>query len=144
MQSRNAKSSKAFSILGAAAFAGVALVLIPVPVLFGLFLLLGVMGLVGIQFVHRLKLLFIPQKYFPNFPYCKKVSRERSACFACTAGAGLKFENDFCFALIAVSAACSRNIANVYEMHFIATATCIYKVQSSAACSMQHCRSMLH
>lgn len=43
--------------------------LIPVPVLFGIFLYFGLVSLSGTQLYERIKLIFIPFKYCPNEPY---------------------------------------------------------------------------
>uniref|UniRef100_A0A915KS92 Bicarbonate transporter-like transmembrane domain-containing protein n=1 Tax=Romanomermis culicivorax TaxID=13658 RepID=A0A915KS92_ROMCU len=66
---------------GAAAFVGNILVLIPTATLFGLFLYLGVMGLLSTQLWHRMVLYFVPHKYFPNEGYCKDVKMRRMHCY---------------------------------------------------------------
>ena len=43
--------------------------LIPVPVLFGIFLYFGIVSLSGTQLYERIKLILIPFKYCPNEPY---------------------------------------------------------------------------
>jgi hypothetical protein len=43
--------------------------LIPVPVLFGVFMYFGIVSLSGTQLYERIKLIFIPFKYCPNEPY---------------------------------------------------------------------------
>ncbi len=50
---------------------------IPLPVLYGLLFYLGVASLYGIQFVHRFKLLFIPNKYKPDYAYLRQVPNVR-------------------------------------------------------------------
>lgn len=47
---------------------------IPLAVLFGIFLYMGVTSLNGIQFYERLHLLLMPPKHHPDVPYVKKVS----------------------------------------------------------------------
>lgn len=47
--------------------------MIPVPVLFGVFLYFGIVSLSGTQLFERIKYLFIPFKYCPNFPYATAV-----------------------------------------------------------------------
>lgn len=47
---------------------------IPLAVLFGIFLYMGVTSLNGIQLFDRLLLLFIPPKYHPDLSYVRKVS----------------------------------------------------------------------
>ncbi|NXW54980.1 B3A2 protein, partial [Eurystomus gularis] len=49
---------------------------IPLAVLFGIFLYMGVTSLNGIQFYERLQLLLMPPKHHPDVPYVKKVQRE--------------------------------------------------------------------
>ncbi|NXS57775.1 B3A2 protein, partial [Brachypteracias leptosomus] len=48
---------------------------IPLAVLFGIFLYMGVTSLNGIQFYERLQLLLMPPKHHPDVPYVKKVQR---------------------------------------------------------------------
>ncbi len=48
--------------------------LIPVPVLFGIFLYFGVVSLSGTQLYERIKLMFIPIKYFPQVLYARGVN----------------------------------------------------------------------
>lgn len=47
---------------------------IPLAVLFGIFLYMGVTSLNGIQFYERLHLLLMPPKHHPDVTYVKKVS----------------------------------------------------------------------
>lgn len=46
---------------------------IPLAVLFGIFLYMGVTSLSGIQFFDRILLLFKPQQYHPDVPYVTRV-----------------------------------------------------------------------
>lgn len=46
---------------------------IPLAVLFGIFLYMGVTSLSGIQLFDRILLLFKPPKYHPDVPYVKRV-----------------------------------------------------------------------
>lgn len=46
---------------------------IPLAVLFGIFLYMGVMSLNGIQLTERLILLLMPPKYHPDHNYVRKV-----------------------------------------------------------------------
>ena len=46
---------------------------IPLAVLFGIFLYMGVTSLSGIQLFDRILLLFKPRKYHPDVPYAKRV-----------------------------------------------------------------------
>lgn len=47
---------------------------IPMAVLFGVFLYMGISSLDGIQFVERLKLIFMPVKHHSEAPYVRRVS----------------------------------------------------------------------
>lgn len=53
--------------------------LIPIAVLFGIFLYMGVMSLNGIQLTERMMLLLMPPKYHPDHMYIRKV-RQRHHC----------------------------------------------------------------
>lgn len=46
---------------------------IPLAVLFGIFLYMGVTSLSGIQLFDRILLLFKPPKYHPDVPFVKRV-----------------------------------------------------------------------
>lgn len=48
--------------------------LIPMSVLFGVFLYMGISSMDGIQFFERIKLFFMPVKHHPNTSYVKRVS----------------------------------------------------------------------
>lgn len=54
---------------------------IPLAVLFGIFLYMGVTSLNGIQLFDRLLLLFIPPKYHPDLSYVRKVHTRRMHIF---------------------------------------------------------------
>uniref|UniRef100_A0A8D2JAZ2 Anion exchange protein n=1 Tax=Varanus komodoensis TaxID=61221 RepID=A0A8D2JAZ2_VARKO len=54
---------------------------IPLAVLFGIFLYMGVTSLNGIQFYERLHLLLMPPKHHPDVPYVKKVRTVRMHLF---------------------------------------------------------------
>ena len=47
--------------------------LLPLPVLYGLLFYLGAASLYGVQFVQRFKLLFIPNKYKPDYAYLRRI-----------------------------------------------------------------------
>jgi len=57
------------------------LALLPMPVLYGVFLFMGVMSLRGLQFFDRILLLFMPTKYQPNFTFLKFVQLGRVHLF---------------------------------------------------------------
>lgn len=46
---------------------------IPMPVLFGVFLYMGVASLKGLQFFDRIIILFMPVKYQPDFMFLRQV-----------------------------------------------------------------------
>ncbi|KAM4604700.1 anion exchange protein 2a [Polymixia lowei] len=56
---------------------------IPLAVLFGIFLYMGVMSLNGIQFTERILLLLMPPKYHPDHTYVRKVRTLRMHLFTC-------------------------------------------------------------
>lgn len=51
------------------------------PVLYGVFLYMGVASLNGIQFFDRILLFFMPKKYQPDVPYLRKVKLSRVHMF---------------------------------------------------------------
>ncbi|KAI4471035.1 anion exchange protein [Holotrichia oblita] len=51
--------------------------LIPMAVLFGVFLYMGVSSIGGVQFFERIKLFFMPVKHHPAVSYVRKMCRER-------------------------------------------------------------------
>lgn len=48
--------------------------LVPMAVLFGVFLYMGISSIDGIQFFERLKLIFMPVKHHSEAPYVRHVS----------------------------------------------------------------------
>ncbi|XP_069552462.1 anion exchange protein 2b [Brachyistius frenatus] len=56
---------------------------IPLAVLFGIFLYMGVMSLKGIQLTERMMLLLMPPKYHPDHSYVRKVRAVRMHLFTC-------------------------------------------------------------
>ncbi|NXV77672.1 B3A2 protein, partial [Atlantisia rogersi] len=60
-------------LVGLSIVIGALLQKIPLAVLFGIFLYMGVTSLNGIQFYERLQLLLMPPKHHPDVPYVKKV-----------------------------------------------------------------------
>ncbi|XP_046565227.1 anion exchange protein 2-like [Haliotis rubra] len=60
-------------LIGVTLFMGPLLRAIPVAVLFGVFLYLGVSSLNGVQFFQRIKLLFMPVKHHPEFGFVRRV-----------------------------------------------------------------------
>ena len=51
---------------------------IPLAVLFGIFLYMGVTSLSGVQFVDRIEMLFMPSKHYPDFSYVKAVGENKN------------------------------------------------------------------
>lgn len=49
--------------------------LVPMAVLFGIFLYMGVASIAGIQFFDRIKLFFMPVKHHPQACYVRRVSK---------------------------------------------------------------------
>lgn len=47
---------------------------IPMPVLFGVFLYMGIAALKGIQFFDRILIMFMPNKYQPDYSFLRQVS----------------------------------------------------------------------
>ncbi|NWW16211.1 B3A2 protein, partial [Falcunculus frontatus] len=66
-----------FSTAGVSILMEPILKFIPLAVLFGIFLYMGVTSLNGIQFYERLQLLLMPPKHHPDVTYVKKVGRGR-------------------------------------------------------------------
>lgn len=63
-----------YSLPGISILLAPALNRIPVPVMFGVLLYLGVCSLSGIQLVDRFIMMFMPHKYHPDVQYVRKVS----------------------------------------------------------------------
>lgn len=55
--------------------------MIPVSVLFGIFLYFGIVSLSGTQLYERIKLIFIPSKYCPNVVYARGVRPSKRNLF---------------------------------------------------------------
>ncbi|CAK8673673.1 unnamed protein product [Clavelina lepadiformis] len=62
-----------FLMIGLSVFITPILAKIPMPVLYGVFLYMGVSSLRGVQFIDRLKLFFMPAKHQPDFIYLRHV-----------------------------------------------------------------------
>ncbi|XP_067084448.1 electrogenic sodium bicarbonate cotransporter 4 [Osmerus mordax] len=62
-----------FILTGVSIFLAPILQYIPMPVLYGVFLYMGVASLSGIQFWDRIKLCMMPSKHQPDFPYLRHV-----------------------------------------------------------------------
>lgn len=55
--------------------------LVPKPVLFGIFLYMGISSTAGIQFLERMFLFLMPVKHHPNVPYVKKLGTWKMHAF---------------------------------------------------------------
>lgn len=62
------------ALIGLSVFMAPLLSLVPMAVLFGVFLYMGAASTDGIQFFDRIKLLFMPVKHHPQACYVRKVS----------------------------------------------------------------------
>ncbi|XP_067413116.1 electrogenic sodium bicarbonate cotransporter 1 isoform X3 [Emydura macquarii macquarii] len=70
-----------FILTGVSVFMAPILKFIPMPVLYGVFLYMGVASLKGVQFMDRLKLLLMPLKHQPDFIYLRHVPLRRVHLF---------------------------------------------------------------
>jgi len=68
-------------LIGVSVFLTPILKNIPMAVLYGVFLYMGVTSLSGVQFVQRIGLLFMPQKYQPDYVYLRHVVSGRVHVF---------------------------------------------------------------
>jgi sodium bicarbonate transporter 10 len=80
-----------FTLVGLSVLMVPVLKKIPMPVLYGVFLFMGVASLNGLQFFDRILLLFMPKKYQPDLPYLRRVPILRvhiftGVQFACLVG----------------------------------------------------------
>ncbi|KAJ8404537.1 hypothetical protein AAFF_G00338040 [Aldrovandia affinis] len=70
-----------FLLTGLSVFMAPILKFIPMPVLYGVFLYMGVASLNGVQFMDRLKLLLMPPKHQPDLIYLRHVPLRRIHLF---------------------------------------------------------------
>ncbi|KAM9312537.1 electrogenic sodium bicarbonate cotransporter 4 [Gastrophryne carolinensis] len=70
-----------FVLTGISVFLAPVLKYIPMPVLYGIFLYMGVASLNGIQFWDRCKLFFMPAKHQPDYAYLRHVPLRRIHLF---------------------------------------------------------------
>uniref|UniRef100_A0A669EYU7 Anion exchange protein n=1 Tax=Oreochromis niloticus TaxID=8128 RepID=A0A669EYU7_ORENI len=73
-----------FLLMGLSVFMTRVLKLIPMPVLYGVFLYMGASSLKGIQFFDRLKLFGMPAKHQPDFIYLRHVPLRKVHLFTVT------------------------------------------------------------
>jgi len=70
-----------FLIIGLAVLMGKVLGHIPMPVLFGVFLFMGVSSLKGVQLIQRIMIMFMPTKYQPDYAFLRHVPLRRVHLF---------------------------------------------------------------
>jgi len=70
-----------FITIGLSVLLSPVLKMIPMPVLYGVFLYMGVASLNGLQFFDRLLLFLMPKKYQPDLPYLRRVPLNRVHLF---------------------------------------------------------------
>ncbi|XP_071478970.1 electroneutral sodium bicarbonate exchanger 1-like [Diadema antillarum] len=70
-----------FAMIGLATLMTRILAYVPMPVLYGVFLFMGIASLKGVQFVDRLALFFMPLKYQPDYIYLRHVGIRRVYLF---------------------------------------------------------------
>uniref|UniRef100_A0A3Q1HTD9 Anion exchange protein n=1 Tax=Acanthochromis polyacanthus TaxID=80966 RepID=A0A3Q1HTD9_9TELE len=70
-----------FALTGVSIFLAPVLKFIPMPVLYGVFLYMGVASLSGIQFWDRIKLYMMPSKHQPDYSYLRHVPLRRVHLF---------------------------------------------------------------
>ncbi|XP_078469473.1 electrogenic sodium bicarbonate cotransporter 1-like isoform X1 [Lampetra planeri] len=71
-----------FLLTGVSVFMAPILKFIPMPVLYGVFLYMGVASLNGVQFMDRIKLFLMPAKHQPDFIYLRHVPLRRVHLFS--------------------------------------------------------------
>ena len=62
-----------FATIGLSVLMTPLLKMIPMPVLFGVFLYMGVSALKGLQFFDRILIMFMPAKYQPDYTFLRQV-----------------------------------------------------------------------
>jgi hypothetical protein len=70
-----------FILIGLSVFMAKILRLIPMPVLYGIFLYMGIASLKGIQFIDRLFIMFMPEKHQPDYIFLRHVRTRRVHLF---------------------------------------------------------------
>jgi hypothetical protein len=70
-----------FILIGLSVFMSKVLSLIPMPVLYGVFLYMGIASLNGIQFIDRLFIILMPEKYQPDYMFLRHVRTLRVHIF---------------------------------------------------------------
>ena len=70
-----------FLLVGMSVFITPVLRMVPLPVLYGVFLYMGITALNGLQFFDRLMLFLMPTKHQPDYPYLRRVPLKRVHLF---------------------------------------------------------------
>lgn len=70
-------------MIGISVLMGPVLRQVPLAVLFGVFLYMGIASMSGIQFFERIKLLFMPVKHHPDVGYVRRVRTWKMNLFTC-------------------------------------------------------------
>ena len=70
-----------FLLVGLSVFMTPILKFIPMPVLYGIFLYMGTAPLADMHFYDRLRIIFMPPKYQPDFLYLRKIPLVRVHLF---------------------------------------------------------------
>ncbi|CAH1785487.1 unnamed protein product [Owenia fusiformis] len=71
----------AFTVIGFSIFMNAVLKYVPMPVLYGVFLYMGVASLSGAELVQRMLLVFMPRKYQPDHKFLRHVDTNRVHLF---------------------------------------------------------------
>jgi len=70
-----------FLMIGLSVLMGKVLGYIPMPVLFGVFLFMGISSLKGVQLMQRITIMFMPTKYQPDYAFLRHVPLRRVHLF---------------------------------------------------------------
>uniref|UniRef100_A0A0R3RHM7 HCO3_cotransp domain-containing protein n=1 Tax=Elaeophora elaphi TaxID=1147741 RepID=A0A0R3RHM7_9BILA len=68
-------------LIGFSVFITPVIKLVPLPVLIGIFLYMGVVSMLGLQFIQRIAMLFMPIKYQPDYVWLRLVRMKRVHLF---------------------------------------------------------------
>uniref|UniRef100_A0A915Q5V1 Anion exchange protein n=1 Tax=Setaria digitata TaxID=48799 RepID=A0A915Q5V1_9BILA len=68
-------------LIGFSVFITPVIKLVPLPVLIGIFLYMGVVSMLGLQFIQRIAMLFMPIKYQPDYVWLRLVRMRRVHLF---------------------------------------------------------------
>uniref|UniRef100_A0A1I7W201 Anion exchange protein n=1 Tax=Loa loa TaxID=7209 RepID=A0A1I7W201_LOALO len=68
-------------LIGFSVFITPVIKLVPLPVLIGIFLYMGIVSMLGLQFIQRIAMLFMPIKYQPDYVWLRLVRMKRVHLF---------------------------------------------------------------